>query len=263
MPVSQAAKVLVRSRSVAFTRDYLTRAVDTGRLGEYTWRGHRIHYRAGSSDTVLIYRILLKCGNKGEYCPPGEFEQTWDSVRVVLDFGANIGISAIYFASIFPNAVIHAFEPEPGNFELLAKNTAGCGRIRRHPFALGGQDGEITLFESSDRANLGGFTAHPHRTADCQGGKPVAMRHAGRFLAELGITSADVIKIDTEGAEWDILTACDPALISSARLILGELHGRRDFALLDYLQGTFHIGLSKGIKKRLFNFCAVNRGPPG
>ena len=87
----------------------------------------------------------------------------------------------------------------------------------------------------------------------------VPVRHAGRALAELGVTRADVIKIDTEGAEWEILTALDPALLRGVRVIMGELHGRRDFELLDYLQPHFHIGAKKQLKTRLFNFFAVNR----
>jgi FkbM family methyltransferase len=261
MPVKQTAKVLARSRSLAFTRDHLARGEEVGRLRRYNWRGTPIHYRAGTSDTGLIYNILLKPGSKGEYCPPDEFGGSWSDVRVVLDIGANIGISALYFARIFPQAVIHAFEPEPGNFKLLSANTASCRRICSYPCALGGNDGELTLFDSADQANFGGFSAHATASNTARA-RTVPLRHAGRILRELGITAVDVIKIDTEGAEWDILTACGGELIATARLILGELHGHRDFALLDFLQPSFHIGLNKGIKKRLFNFYAVNRRTP-
>ena len=48
-------------------------------------------------------------------------------------------------------------------------------------------------------------------------------------------------------------------LLRGVRLIMGELHGRRDFALLDYLQPDFHLGMKKQLKTRLFNFYAVNR----
>jgi hypothetical protein len=40
---------------------------------------------------------------------------------------------------------------------------------------------------------------------------------------------------------------------------MGELHGMRDFALLDYLQPMFDIGLKKQIRNRLFNFYALRR----
>ena len=44
-----------------------------------------------------------------------------------------------------------------------------------------------------------------------------------RFLAELGVTAVDVIKIDTEGSEWEILTACGEELIATNSMILHEL----------------------------------------
>jgi hypothetical protein len=48
-------------------------------------------------------------------------------------------------------------------------------------------------------------------------------------------------------------------MLRGVKLIMGELHGRRDFSLLDYLQPHFHIGMRKGITKRLFNFYALRR----
>jgi len=251
------AKVLLRSRSLAFTRDYF-RAAPNGAHAVYDWNGLPVHYRSGSSDTRLIYSILLKRGERGEYALPPESGIRVEDVRTVLDIGANAGISAVYFAARFPQAVVHAFEPDPGNCELLRMNAAARVRIHVHPFALGSRDGELTLYDSDDPANFGGFSAHG-MGIDPRRSKAVTMRHAGRCLAELGIGAIDVLKIDTEGAEWDIVTALDPALLANVRVIMGELHGMRDFALLDYLQPLFDIGLNKQIRNRLFNFYALRR----
>ena len=38
---------------------------------------------------------------------------------VIFDCGANIGISTIYFKTIYPNAIVHAFEPDANLFEIL------------------------------------------------------------------------------------------------------------------------------------------------
>ena len=251
------AKVLLRSRSLAFTRDYFG-ASDGGARAVYEWHGRPVHYRSGSSDTRLIYSILLKGGKKAEYALPRESGMRVEDVKTVVDIGANAGISAVYFAASFPRAEVHAFEPDPGNCELLRMNAAASGRIHVHAFALGPRDGELTLYDSDDAANSGGFSAHTLGVnSTC--GKKVPMRHAGRCFAELGIRSVDVLKIDTEGAEWDILTAVGPALLGEVRVIMGELHGTRDFALLDYLQPMFDIGLKKQIRSRLFNFYALRR----
>jgi FkbM family methyltransferase len=251
------AKVLARSRSLRFTNDYFGKG-GPARVERYLWNGIPVAYRPGTSDTELIYSILLRRGKKSEYAMPPECRFHAGDVRTVLDIGANIGVSAVYLANAFPNASVHAFEPEPGNCELLRANAESCGRIKVHPFALGAEDGELTLFDSDNPDNFGGFSAHGAGVNRARS-KSVPVRHAGRALAKLGIETVDVIKIDTEGAEWEILTALDRRLLAGARLILGELHGRRDFELLAYLQPMFDIGMKKQIRTRLFNFYAVNR----
>jgi len=251
------AKVWLRSRSLAFTRDYFAKPAQPGRR-VYEWNGIPVHYRIGTSDARLIYSILLKRGSKGEYAVPSESGLDHAAVRTVLDIGANIGVSTLYLASVFPNAEVHAFEPEPGNCELLGANALGCPRIRVHPFALGGKDGKLELFDSDDKVNFGGFSAH-RLGVDPGRSQSVPVRHAGELLRQLGIGSIDVIKIDTEGSEWEILTAMGEPLLRNTRLIMGELHGIRDFELLAFLQPMFDIGMRKQIRNRLFNFYAVRR----
>jgi FkbM family methyltransferase len=253
--VKLITKVLLRSRSLQFTRDYFGGSSGSG-LRTYDWGGTPVHYRAGTSDAALIYNILLKRGRKGEYSLPSNVRL--DDVRVVLDIGANIGVAALYFARAFPHAVVHAFEPEPGNCAVLQANAQSIARIRPHAFALGAQDGEITLFDSDDKTNFGGYSTHG-MGVDPTRSKTVPVRHAAGALSQLGIGRVDIIKIDTEGSEWEILTAMGRATLKDVRVILGELHGRRDFALLDFLQPDFHIGAKKQLKNRLFNFVAINR----
>ena len=257
MSVKLKTKVLLRSRSLEFTREYFKRDGEATRR-TYEWNGIPVTYRSGTSDAGLIYNILLKRGRKSEYALPAEAKLQARDVRVVLDIGANIGIASIYFATIFPNAVVHAFEPVPGNCEILKENARASGRVQVHEHALGSEDGELELFDSDDKANLGGFSSHGLGTNPSKTQR-VPVRHTGRALAELGIQRADVIKIDTEGAEFEILTALQRDVLASARVIMGELHGRRDFELLHYLQPMFHIGAKKQLRTRLFNFVAVSR----
>lgn len=252
-----ATKVWFRSRSLAFMRDFFRRdRLPVERV--YEWNGLRIHYRSGTSDAALIYSILLKRGAKGEYAVPTASGLELSKVRVVLDIGANIGISTLYLASIFPNAEVHAFEPELANGKLLAQNAKAISRISVHRFALGAEDGELELFHSDDSSNFGGFSAH-RLGIDRERSQRVPVRHAGRCLAELGLTEVDVIKVDTEGSEWDILTAMGKPILSKVQLIMGELHGIRDFELLAFLQPLFDVEMKKQLRNRLFNFYAARR----
>jgi hypothetical protein len=69
----------------------------------------------------------------------------------------------------------------------------------------------------------------------------------------------DLIKIDVEGAEYDILTAFDPRVLERVGWITGELHSNRSFALLEFVSQWFDVEVKKTLGKRLFNFLAKNR----
>ena len=52
-----------------------------------------------------------------------------DSVGTIIDCGANIGISSLYFASIYPSARIYSVEADPENLAILKSNTTAEPRI--------------------------------------------------------------------------------------------------------------------------------------
>jgi FkbM family methyltransferase len=252
------AKLLARSRSRAFVRDTLgpydpePKAMD--------WQGMRLHYRPGSSDPWMIYNHLMKPRHRDEYAPPKEAGLAPESVRTVLDIGANVGITALYFSEIFPRASIYAFEPVPDNYALLQKNTANCARIRGFNFGLGAADATLELYGSDNPSNFGGFSLHA-AGSNVEKKTSVRIRNAAGALQEAGVGEVDVIKIDTEGAEYDILTALPEQTLRSAKYIVGELHGNKDFALLEYLSRWFDVGARKKLSSRLFNFQAVAKRP--
>jgi len=255
--LKESLKYLLRSRSPKFVRDHYS-AFKAGAMASYDWNGHKLWYRPGSSDTELIYKILLRRGMKGEYAiEPGILARLGE-VRTVLDIGANIGVSSVYFASVFPQARVFAFEPSPDNVPLLKRNADGLGRVQVVPVALGEQDGALEFFASEAAANFGGFSRFG-AGSDTGRKTAVPIRHAARQLSELGVSSADVIKIDVEGSEWEILSTLGAEFLSRAKYISGELHGHRDFELLSLLSPHFHIAVRKRLQDRIFMFQAVNR----
>ena len=251
-------KYLLRSGSLQFARDH-QRAVAPGTLASYVWNGHPVWYRPGSSDTELIYKILLKRGRKGEYAIDPVVRAALGAPRTVLDIGANIGVSTLFLAGLFPEARVFAFEPVPDNCALLARNTSHLAQVQALPVALGERDGEIRIFHSDNGANFGGFSrfeagSDPSRTV------AVPMRDARRQFAELAIAGADVVKIDVEGSEWEVLASLGPDFLRQTKFIMGELHGRRDFELLGLLSEHFRIAVKKKLEDRCFMFQALHRG---
>jgi FkbM family methyltransferase len=255
-------KVALRARSFAFAGAYAEAARGEGRgpgLGHYAWRGGDgadIAFRRGTSDLGLIYDILLKSGDKGEYwLPPGL------QPRTILDIGGNIGVASRYLSHRFPAARVHAFEPVPANVALLRRNASHSTRIEVHAFALGGADGELMLsLPDASGYNQGGYSAF----AGGQAKVGVPVRQVEGALAAAGIDTVDIIKIDTEGAEYSILAAFPERVIAGAKWIYGELHSdgiaaAADFRTLEYLSRWFDIDTAKSVRKRNYFFDACRR----
>lgn len=245
-------KVLYRSGSFDFMRDTRSREVGAA-VGTYMWHGTPIKYRPGTSDTTVIYEALLKSGKKSEYSVPGSLDP-----KVILDIGGNIGVASIFFARTFPNARIFSFEPVPENYALLKENVSSLANVSALPVALGSEDKEAEIYWSREYTNLGGFSFFEKPGNDARPIR-VQVKHAGRYLRALGIEKVDLIKIDTEGAEFDILTSFDEAMLANASWIVGELHGIRDFEVLTYISRWFDMDVRRTLGKQYFMFNACNR----
>ena len=219
----------------------------------FRYRSHPIYFRPGTSDTALIFDVLLKAPNKREYQLRTELHP-----KVVLDIGANIGITSILLANQYPEAIIHCFEPEARNFSLLSRNVASYPNIRCHSVALSNCDKQGELFYSDNPTNFGGFSLFEKGITKNRRAT-ITIRNVRTYLKELDITEVDLIKIDSEGAEFDILTTMELDMLTRVGWILGELHGERDFELLAYLSTHFDVAISKPLTSRMSMFQARNK----
>ena len=247
---SRGLKYLIKSKSLTFVKDLKDKS---HKINSIIWNGKKVFYRTSSSDMILIYEILLQSKYKSEYFFPNQLNP-----KIIFDIGGNIGITAVYLASIFPDAKIYTFEPLPDNFEILKKNIQKYDNIEALNIGLGSSNGSFKVYLSDDSENFGGVSFYP----DPIGNKSDSyisckVRNINEVIKELNIESIDLIKIDTEGAEHDILMALQEKILRNTSWITGELHGNQDFELLNYLNNFgFSICMKKNIDNRLFMFHA-------
>lgn len=222
---------------------------------QFRFGGHPFHYRTGSDDAAALNEVLFRKGRRAEYHFPIEGEP-----QVLFDIGGHIGSASVYFARRFPKARIFTFEPAPDNFELLKLNTAPYPNIKVFNFGLGSQSGTFRMKGLEHGLDTGGRSLIPEAGLGGDRMLEVQIRSVVDFLRENAITKVDFIKIDTEGAEYDILTAFPEPILKEVKWMIGELHDVRDFELLARLSPWFHIGLDKAkVRFRYSCFRAVNR----
>lgn len=212
-----------------------------------------VRFRRASSDAVLLQAVAL-----GQL--PAEYEHDLpEPPRVILDIGANVGALALLLTERYPDARIFSFEPLPDNARLLHHNTAAAANIRALPFGLGSATCSLPYTRSDDPLNFGGggcFAGVDHSADD-----RVPIVSVAEAFEQLRITHVDLIKIDTEGAEHDILTSIPDTILARVRCIVGELHGKpRDSELLAHLRRWFDLELTPNAAEPKW-FRAVQRQP--
>jgi FkbM family methyltransferase len=166
----------------------------------------------------------------------GSLERFIRKGDVVYDAGANIGLYSRFMIQRFQASHVYAFEPMPGNRELLAANlkVGGCAdKVTILPCAVGNQDGMVRFQVDDLTSNSGTLDAVARGNASQSrrqyGLPPVTLEVAVSRLDTLVDTNAiakpDVIKLDVEGAEAMALDGARHSLLKHRPRLVIELHG--------------------------------------
>jgi len=151
----------------------------------------------------------------------GEYLSTAKS-GVVIDIGANVGWHALHAARQGNVEAVVAFEPDPLNAWLLARNMAenGIDKAIIDARAIGAKPGVAQLF----RYKSSNFGRHSVAKDHGLGSRSVPLTDLDSALDNLGFGNRHIalIKIDVEGYE--------PAVIAGATRTLG----RTDAIILEY-----------------------------
>lgn len=171
-----------------------------------------IAVREGTSDEPLVQSIFIRQEYAMDWMKPPAF---------IIDAGANVGYSAVFFANRWPQAQILAIEPESSNFEMLEYNTRDYSNIVRLQAGLSNRDGWLSVNDVG--LEHWGFMT----TA-------VASDHAGAvpaitistILSEVGVKDIGLLKIDIEGAEKEVFTDHYEDWLPHVNVLTIELHDR-------------------------------------
>jgi FkbM family methyltransferase len=143
--------------------------------------------------------------------------KSYDPSPVIIDCGANIGMSILYFKRLFPDAQILAFEPDEGNFELLSKNVElnNLEDVELRKAAIWINNGTISFDSNESEASRISEHKESSRQVKCE------------RLSDLleNYINIDFLKIDIEGAEWEVIKDCAKKLSQVENMFL-EYHGK-------------------------------------
>jgi FkbM family methyltransferase len=196
----------------------------------------------GRTELDVLYEVALK----GEYQLPPDVEPA-----TIVDLGAHVGLATLYFAAHYPRARVVAVEADPELIPRLAQNAPGAEIVHA---AIGRIDGVRTFYRADDTT----WGNSVDRTLPWQTPVTVPAMTLEGVLDRRGIERVDLLKVDIEGAEWEVFANGVPDRVNA---IIGELHfhaGRHPRELLERIAESMIVHEGRSDDKRIV-FRAARR----
>jgi FkbM family methyltransferase len=142
---------------------------------------------------------------------------------IVLDIGANIGLTTILFSELAERVI--SFEPSPTTFNLLVENVsqANSQNVRLLNYALGAEkiESEIT-YSPANRA--GGFVSNQTKASTGHVIERIQIIKLDDAFAEYKLPRVDFVKIDVEGFEKFVIQGARKVLDKFNPVVVMELN---------------------------------------
>jgi FkbM family methyltransferase len=160
--------------------------------------------------TTTDYGTAWQMFWRGDYASP----QALHDVRQVVDLGANVGYSCVYWCHQYPECQVTAYEPHPLHVEAINGNMTRNGlleRVKVIAAAAGSKEGRLYL---TDAGSSSAITEHP---------AAFQINVIDIFRATEMTGAIDILKIDIEGSEYELLS--DPRFAGlNVRAVVVEWH---------------------------------------
>lgn len=152
-------------------------------------------------------------------------EKIMTNAKTIIDAGAHIGLFALYALALNPTAKIICLEPEPNNLLSLKQNLKNnkISSVKVIGAALAGQSGPRSLAVTPDNHNH-------HLVSDTLSKSVIAVTaiNLPDLLKRQKINQVDLLKMDIEGAEYEIIAQLRAADFAKIQNLILEYHENSD-----------------------------------
>jgi FkbM family methyltransferase len=184
-------------------RDYITL-----RLPAYS---APVFLRAHTSDIPVFEKIFIF----------REYDLSFLNLKpkFIIDGGANVGYSTVFFAHEYPNARIVAVEPESSNFDLLVRNVEAYPNVTTLKEALWNRKALLKLENPQDAKWA--FRVKKAESPDSDTTQGITIMD---LLEKSNSEYIDILKLDIEGAEKELFQSNYQSWLCKTGIIVAELH---------------------------------------
>jgi FkbM family methyltransferase len=157
------------------------------------------------------------------------------SANIIFDIGANSGQISLQYNSLFPSAIIHAFEPFPDMYKTLCENTGQLHNISAHQVAVGEKKGKSIFFVNH---NVDTNSLLEPQKIGLSSDKQVVNKDKievdvisiDEFCEANSVNQIDILKLDIQGGELAALEGAKKMLgAKNIKLIYTEAYFRKQY----------------------------------
>lgn len=174
----------------------------------------RFNVRVNTSDILVVWEIWKAKIYDNPHFPIKEDD-------IVVDIGAHIGAFAIRAAKLARLGRVYAYEASSKNYSLLERNAQLCGvdNLIIHHKAISDTRGEVKFYQPGHNGALGSLMQDTDSPMEI-----VESITLSDIISENEIDKIDLLKIDAEGAEYNILLNSPAAALANVQRIILEYH---------------------------------------
>jgi len=171
---------------------------------------------------------------------------------IIIDIGANVGFLSMFVLSKYPACTVYSYEPIYSNFQQLIRNKELniTKKINCFNKAVCGYDGKIKInFDKADSFSTSA-TIINHDGGDNGDSIEISCLTLSEIFKENNLNNCDLLKLDCEGAEYDILYNTPEDILNKIDQMAIEVHSGKNEK--DNLQSLKEFLLKSNFK--LFQF---------
>lgn len=168
--------------------------------------------RRGTSDAQVFREVFLY----------KSYDIPLSSARVIVDGGANTGLSALYLVQKFKGATVYSIEPDKDNFEILVRNSAQTPSIVPVHAALWNRDTSLRIKSKNEYTWAYEVVENSGDKTESIPGLTIAF-----LMKDFNLDHIDLLKLDIEGSEKEVFSSNYDSWLTRTRNIIIELHDWR------------------------------------
>ncbi|MFT7520537.1 MAG: FkbM family methyltransferase [Kiritimatiellia bacterium] len=181
-------------------------------------------------NTGNLESIVLKVLGGQEY--PSLRLPGWKPATI-LDIGANIGATAVFFSLAYPEAKIWSWEPSPSTFAYLKSNTSWLPNVTCLEHGLFSHETSLRLYTGKAQCAQASVSVSIETRSDSY--EDIRLVPAKKALMDK-LSGPVLLKMDTEGCEIPVLRDLGD-LIDKVDVVYLEYHSEKDRRAIDELLG--------------------------